>query len=241
MTKSLTPEIIDLDGIEINVLRNARRKRVSLEVDASGVKVRAPLKMRPKTINDFVQSKRTWIKHHYHNRPTLAPTLNIENGITLKLLDDDFILRVIENKRAPVQINSTHIELPVIQTQRPIEKTIKDKLIKWYKQQALNCLQDKVDFFAGEMGIPLKNNLKIKVRDYKRRWGSCDHNGDLAFNWRIIMAPETVIDYIAVHEIAHMREFNHSKRFWAIVAAQLPEWRQEHQWLSDNGSYLYRF
>ena len=101
-------------------------------------------------------------------------------------------------------------------------------------------LELRVHNQAGKM---LTNGVtpKIKVRDYKRRWGSCDQRGDLSFNWRIIMAPERVMDYVVVHELAHLQEFNHSRRFWNIVEQEMSDWREQQRWLSDNGSLLYRF
>jgi len=88
--------------------------------------------------------------------------------------------------------------------------------------------------------LPNRKTPKIKVRDYKRRWGSCDHRGDLSFNWRIVMAPSNVIDYVVIHEIAHLKEFNHSVKFWRIVEQQMPDWKDQQQWLKTNGAVLYR-
>jgi predicted metal-dependent hydrolase len=130
--------------------------------------------------------------------------------------------------------------VPVSSRTNSPELALRNKLTKWYKQVAMRHLELRVRNQAGKM---LENSLtpKIKVRDYKRRWGSCDHRGDLSFNWRIIMAPERVMDYVVVHELAHLQEFNHSRRFWNIVEQEMSDWRDQQRWLSDNGSLLYRF
>lgn len=240
MTKEKPIEELHLDDLTIKIVRSARRKRLSLEIGSQGVIARAPMRMRVGIIEQFIQHKQHWIKQHAQNLPPALEPLKIENGTILKLMDKDIQLSISLHKRGSTMLHNGILNLPIIKTNRPLQASIKDKLIRWYKQQALTCLRDKVAFYADEMNIPLAPNMNIKVRHYKRRWGSCDHKGDLSFNWRIIMAPEPVIDYVTIHELAHLREFNHSKKFWQIVSAQMPDWKQQQQWLHEHGAKLYR-
>ncbi|MBX2850091.1 MAG: M48 family metallopeptidase [Acidiferrobacterales bacterium] len=232
-------EFINLEDLKIEVIRHPRRKRLSLEVGSKGILARAPEKMRLRTIEQFVHSKQGWIRHHFENRPAAIEPIKLCDGTKLKLLNEDIILALSLNKRGQAQLVGSYLRLPIIQTQRPIKNSIKDKLIRWYKQQALTCLRDKVAFFADEMSIDFPTSMNVKVRDYQSRWGSCDHKGDLSFNWRIIMAPESTVNYIVVHELAHLIEFNHSAKFWNIVTQQMPDWKQHQLWLNDNGAALY--
>jgi len=101
-------------------------------------------------------------------------------------------------------------------------------------------LERKVAIYSEQMGIPGNKSLNINVRDYKRRWGSCDSKGALSFNWRIVQAPIEVLDYVVVHELAHCHVFDHSKRFWEIVSAQMPDWKERQLWLHTHGADLYR-
>lgn len=78
----------------------------------------------------------------------------------------------------------------------------------------------------------------ITVRDQKTRWGSCSARGNLNFNWRLILAPEPVLDYVVIHELAHRKEMNHSKQFWDIVEAMMPDYRTQRQWLKEHGDQL---
>ena len=110
-----------------------------------------------------------------------------------------------------------------------------------YKKQALKEIESRISYFAPIMGVSRPKNDKLRIREYKRRWGSCDSKGDLSFNWRIIMAPPEALDYVVIHELAHCHEFNHSKRFWALVAEQMPDWKKQHDWLQINGGLLYQF
>ena len=79
---------------------------------------------------------------------------------------------------------------------------------------------------------------RITVRDQRTRWGSCSAKGNLNFNWRLILAPGEVLDYVVVHELAHRREMNHSKRFWSLVEMVLPDYERRRRWLKENGEAL---
>ncbi len=234
-------ETIEVDDITINVKRSTRRKTLSLEISTHGAIVRVPQKMKIRVIEEFIKSKRHWLKQHYENRPKPIEPIELKNGAVVKFLNENYALSILDKPRSQITIKNNNIIVPLGQTKTEFHKALKNKLIRWYKKQAQDCLRDKVLFFAEEMQIPLKKSTQIKVRDYKRRWGSCSHKGDLTFNWRIIMAPEEVLDYVAIHEIAHLKEFNHSKKFWNIVYQQCPEWQQQRDWLNEQGGSLYRF
>ena len=230
---------IELEGISIAIVRSQRRRKLSLEVDHSGAKIRVPERMRDRTIRQFVLSKEDWIRHHIANLPPLMTPLSLQQGCEILMLGNTLTLDLNRGRKSPHINQANQLVLPIVQSQLPIQQTIANKLVKWYKTEALLHLQDTATIrmqgmFAGQR-IP-----KIKVRDYKRRWGSCNHRGELSFNWRIIMAPADVIDYVVIHELAHLQEFNHSAKFWRIVEQQMPEWRNHRNWLNNNGSLLYR-
>ena len=79
---------------------------------------------------------------------------------------------------------------------------------------------------------------RITIRDQKTRWGSCSAAGNLNFNWRLVMAPGEVLDYVVIHELAHRREMNHSAAFWNIVESEMPDYRRHREWLKKNGGFL---
>ncbi len=82
---------------------------------------------------------------------------------------------------------------------------------------------------------------RIQIRDQRTRWGSCSANGNLSFNWRLVLAPFEVLDYVVVHELCHLREANHSRRFWRLVEARRPDWRDQKVWLDQHGPELLAF
>jgi len=91
---------------------------------------------------------------------------------------------------------------------------------------------------AAELGVAYR---RIEIRDQRTRWGSCSPRGTLSFNWRLVLAPFDVLDYVVVHELCHLREPNHSPRFWALVAGRRPEWRAARDWLREHGEELLAF
>jgi predicted metal-dependent hydrolase len=91
---------------------------------------------------------------------------------------------------------------------------------------------------APELGVEPK---RVQIRDQRSRWGSCSTNGTLSFNWRLVLAPFDVLDYVVVHELCHMREPNHSRRFWKLVEARRPGWRKQKEWLWEHGPELLAF
>ena len=80
--------------------------------------------------------------------------------------------------------------------------------------------------------------MSLSVRDPKTRWGSCSGRGNLSFSWRLLLAPEQVLEYVVVHELLHLREHNHSKRFWRLVEAAYPGWQEQARWLREHGQEL---
>lgn len=104
-----------------------------------------------------------------------------------------------------------------------------------YRVQASEIFARKAAYYAARMGVTYN---KITIRDQKTRWGSCSSKGNLNFNWRLVLAPVPVLDYVVVHELAHRREMNHSSRFWDIVGEMMPDYQAHRRWLRDHGAAL---
>ncbi|SHI46022.1 hypothetical protein SAMN02745229_03118 [Butyrivibrio fibrisolvens DSM 3071] len=106
---------------------------------------------------------------------------------------------------------------------------------KRYKKAASDFFPLRVQHFEKIMGV---HHKKIAIRDQKTRWGSCSSSGTLSFNWRLIMAPPEVLDYVVVHELAHFTHMDHSKAFWATVESVLPDYEKHRKWLNEHGQEL---
>lgn len=123
--------------------------------------------------------------------------------------------------------------------------SVQKALEKWYISQARQVFPERasqyyplVSRLAGGMGKEISPVNRIAVRNQKTRWGSCSSKGNLNFNWRLLMAPSEVLDYVVVHELCHLAYLDHSKQFWQMVAAVLPDWKERRNWLKANGMYL---
>lgn len=105
-----------------------------------------------------------------------------------------------------------------------------------FREQAAEIFAQKAAYYARQMGVAYQ---RITIRDQKTRWGSCSSKGNLNFNWRLVLAPVKVLDYVVIHELAHLKEMNHSSRFWGIVEEMMPDYRNQRKWLRDQGDILF--
>ena len=114
---------------------------------------------------------------------------------------------------------------------REKKKIIKDAIVKWYFAKSEKIIKQRVNRYSKLIGV---NPQEIKIKDQKKRWGSCSNNGILRFNWRVAIAPMSIIDYIVVHELCHLKVKNHSPNFWKLVSLALPDYQRRRDWLKNN-------
>jgi predicted metal-dependent hydrolase len=115
------------------------------------------------------------------------------------------------------------------------EEYIKAALEGWYRIRAEKIFAEKIRFYAEKLKVYPK---RIVIKDQKTKWGSCSSKGNINFNFRVIMAPENIIDYLVVHELCHLVHMNHSSDFWNLVKSILPNYREDEEWLKINGVNL---
>lgn len=114
-------------------------------------------------------------------------------------------------------------------------ESLRNALEAWYRRQGRRVFAERVAYWNAQFGFSYG---RIAIRDQKSRWGSCSRQGNLNFNWRLLLAPLAVLDYIVIHELAHLKEGNHSPRFWALVAEKCPNYREQRDWLRQHGPEL---
>lgn len=110
------------------------------------------------------------------------------------------------------------------------KETIQTLMEEWYRKKAREIFTKRVEYFAPQIG---KRVNRIAIRGQHTRWGSCSSKGNLNFNWRLMLAPPEIIDYVVVHELCHLLHMNHSKDFWHSVEAILPDYKQRKKWLTE--------
>jgi len=112
---------------------------------------------------------------------------------------------------------------------------VRDALTRWYRTHAEQRLREKTEHYAGVIGV---SPTAVGFRTFKSRWGSCDSRGLVQFNWKIIIAPNRIVDYLVVHELCHLQQHNHSPGFWKCVESVFPEYKECREWLKRNGRLL---
>lgn len=144
----------------------------------------------------------------------------------------EYIKKLVFKKRS--WINKKQMQ--ILKNGGPLKtEPIPKEVIERHKKQALQTISARADFFSRVTGWKFKS---IKVTKAESRWGSCGPNGSINFSWKLIMAPLNIIDYVVVHELAHITERNHSARFWDKVSAALPDYKERRKWLRENGAKL---
>ena len=208
-------------------LTRSKRRTVALYIRDGVLEVRAPLKMPKAMIDEFVASKEKWAADKL-----VASARRLEQRESFTLAYGDCVLyrgrpypiTAREGRRAGFDSEGFYLppDLPPGQ--------IKAACVKIYRMLAKRDLTERALRFAGQMSVA---PATVKINGAKTRWGSCSGRKSLNFSWRLIMAADDVIDYVVVHELAHLTEMNHSARFWAIVEGVLPGYRKQRAKLKE--------
>lgn len=224
------------DGVPITIKRTNRRKTVAIHVDGGDIRILAPKRLSVRTLQDLIEHRSDWIRAKLHlqaARPSLPPRTFVE-GDRFAYLGRVYRLEIDHTGPAPARLKSGRL-IVAIRPGDGEKARIEASLADWYRHQAGRHLAEKTVRFASTLDVRPK---AVTLKNYRSRWGSCTARGDIFYNWRIIMAPSRIVDYLVVHELAHLVHHNHSPRFWACVASVLPDYRAHRDWLKLNGATL---
>ena len=218
----------------IDQLIRSKRKTIAILIQRDGkVIVRAPLKTSERVINAFVESKSAWIsaKKALAQQRVSNPIRQFINGEKLPLLGKQITLRLVEDhtQRTALTFQNEFLLTKKAQTQAA------GIFEKWYKAYAAQIITERVKFQAAQFGFHYE---KIRISSARTRWGSCSSRGTLSFTWRLVMAPLEVVDYVVIHELAHLKIKNHSAVFWTEVGRMMPAYQSRRDWLKKNGHLL---
>ena len=224
--------------ITYTVKRSLRAKRVRLEVRRqTGLTVVVPHSYKIGQLPRLLQSKERWISSHLarcSHLQSLSAEKELSSGDTVPYLGRGLELVKRENHSG---VGSVTLDGNTLAVNPGLFKNgiLELALEQWYRTAAAKLINERADKLSSQMGISYK---RIVIRSQKTRWGSCSHKKNLSFNWKLIMAPEPVIDYVIIHELTHLKEMNHSKRFWELVAQYCPRWREYKKWLKQHEADL---
>lgn len=224
-----------MTNIKIDKIIRSKRRTLSLEVTREArLIVRAPETAPLYFIEKVVNKKRLWIQNKQKlvkEKYRQVQPKEFVNGEGFLYLGNTYRLYIVDESNPPFLFDQEfHLSRVYLSKAR-------DLFIDWYKKQSYQKIKERVDWYSNLFG--LKYN-KFGITDAQKRWGSCSAKGNLHFSWRLIMAPLDVIDYVVVHELAHVERKNHSKEFWNRVKIMIPNYQENKRWLKEN-EYLLAF
>ena len=225
---------IDLDGLSVPyALRRSRRARwMRAEFTPDGgLVVVLPDRADERKIADFLRRHRRWLLRGLRRAARLAewPPPTLAHGTTVPYLGRPLRLDL---NIGPVRVGRLGDAL-IVHLPRRTRAAARTALRDWYAREAARELGDRARALAARLGLSFR---KVAIRDQKRRWGSCSTSGTLSFNWRLLLMPEAVAEYLVAHEVAHLAVPDHSATFWAKVAEACPAWRESERWLKRLGA-----
>lgn len=213
--------------------RSPRAKNVRLEIrPVSGLTVIIPRQYDPKRLPALLQQKADWILSRLAKCLQVRAAPDIENGDSIPFLGRDLTLRV-----SPTIDDFTTIRLDGddLLVKLAPSHDLNLLLPRWYHREAAGVIERLADSFSKSIGVSYQ---RLTIRGQRSRWGSCSAKRNLNFNWKLMMAPAAVLDYVIIHELCHLKEMNHRKAFWALVAQFSPKWREHKKWLKDHQAEL---
>lgn len=205
---------------------------MALAVDKFGVlTVRAPRRVDLNIVARFINEKRAWIeKQVQKSREVRSSRKNFSEGELFWFLGRQYPLTIQTDYGSRLLFDQSNFILSKFQRHKA-----EALFERWYRKQARLTMLSRTEYWAGQMGLKFS---KITITGANTRWGSCSRSGSINFTWRLVMAPEEVIDYVIIHELAHLVHHNHSQKFWALVAAYCPSFSELRLWLRKQGHVL---
>lgn len=218
-------------SVNYRLKQSMRIRGIRLEIrHETGLTVIVPRHYNMGQVHDILEKKSGWILRHMPvHKPLQMPLFNkeVDHGEKISYMGKNVELIILNNgnKTGSVELQDHHIY--IYQTAR--RESIAKILEKWYRNQADQVFTQKAAIYKEHMGLRYN---KILIRGQKTRWGSCSPSGTVSLNWKLLLAPEPVIDYVIIHELAHLKHMNHSRRFWEFVEVYCPDWKKYRKWLA---------
>ena len=229
--------VIQGNGFIAEIIRSSKRKTSAIKIQKGKVFVIVPESLRFETIETLVAGKNRWIKSKLaiQNEVMATKPKAFISGENFSYLGKDHSLKIEAGLYPSIKLHQEELVISVREKSADNTKQIKQLLIKWFKQQAEVQLTEKTACYAKIIGVKPSS---ITIKSFKARWGSCNITGGIQYNWKIIIAPEPIINYLVIHELCHILHHNHSSAFWKTVGHHCPDYRECGAWLKRNGTNL---
>ncbi len=214
-------------------LMKSKRKTMSIYVESDGkIKVHAPMNLTQNKINHLIDTKSNWI---YKSKVELMELNNskirrsLVNDENFLFMGKSYRLKIVKNQKIPFSLSRGCFRLD-----EEYLKKANRYFVEFYKEKCKEYIPSRVTYFKKKLGVEPE---KIRIMELKTRWASLSKKS-LNFHWKVILAPRDIIDYIIVHELAHIIQKDHSYAFWEIVESMMPNYEEKKNWLRRNGAKL---
>lgn len=221
--------IIETDLFSYSVNYSPNRRSIALQIRQGQLAVRAPTNVSLAEIQSLVSKKQRWILKHLHQaRQQIKPDWLKEQRLPLQ--GSMLQIEVLQAVKSSVLLNEQKITIAVSNriAQARYDAVALKLLKQWYKQRAQHWFTERVSYWQQLMHLCAAD---IVIGNWKTKWGYCQQNGEVGFNWRLMMAPAWVADYVVVHELAHLKYLNHSSDFWRLVQQYYSKTDEARYWL----------
>jgi predicted metal-dependent hydrolase len=230
------PNLGCVTTVPYRIRRSNRALHARIQVDADGVEVVVPTTFPLRNVESFVQEKRPWIERTLRRiRESEAdfPPAVAAQGAELPYLGERLYLEVgMQRFRTRAHVARRG---DVLRVALGPETPLLAALEAWYRRRARAEVAPRLDAAVARAG---RSYTKLQVRGQRTRWASCSTSGAMSFNWRLLLAPPEILDYVVEHEVAHLDIQDHSRRFWRLLESRCPEWREREAWLRRHGHAL---
>ena len=235
----MTAQLRQVRDIHYQLLPGAERQTTDIVIERDGlITVRPPKHMTPEQVDTTVFSKRMWIYRNLTQWRDLNATRVVRewvNGESFLYLGSSYRLLLVNEQDEPLKLKDGRFQLLRSIIESAGHEGAQQAFENFFSTKGLPRIAARVTHFASRVDVAPG---KVQVKDLAYRWAACMPNGDLQFHWKCLMAPLTVIDYVVVHELCHLRHRNHSEAFWNEVDKVLPNYRERKEWLRQRGANL---
>jgi predicted metal-dependent hydrolase len=223
-------------AVPYRIRRSDRARYARVLVDAGGVEVVVPRGFPLREVEPFLEQKRPWIERtlrRMRESELEFPPPLLRDGGEVPYLGESLALRVsVERGRSRAHVGRGRAGLRV---RLPAGGSLGGALEGWYRRRARAEVAERLDAATARAGVEYG---ALHIRGQRTRWASCSSSGAMSFNWRLLLAPAEILDYVVEHEVAHLSVHDHSQRFWTLLASRCPEWRERERWLRRHGHTL---
>jgi predicted metal-dependent hydrolase len=225
-----------MSAVPYTIRRSQRARHARILVGPDGVEVVVPSQFPLSGVEPFVEEKRAWIERtlrRFERSRLEQPPARVRDGGEVPYLGERLQLRTLREpgrRRAHVARRGELLSVAL-----PPRAALRPALERWYRRRAREEVAPRLDAAASREGL---RYTSLQIRGQRTRWASCSSTGAMSFNWRLLLAPARILDYVVEHELVHLEVHDHSPRFWELLEQRCPDWRERERWLKDHGHAL---